>query len=813
MGGYNGVQTVTAVGMLQGIGYVQFELGATLGPATGATCAFFFAAYIVTTNIPGLAQFTSETVVTVTGNSIAGYNGTFNFRGYAGYTEIFLYVGATGLSNGAGGTLAIGGQSSAGVHQVVMMWLTRQGYISKPSPSAAFFSVGASQWQATALGIGPSNVVARVLGFTGAGGDNFFIIPASITLPNPSIPNGTPITIQSTIVLDNVSTSYTFDVPDNTLFAAVPIDQIGNDLFDQVVLGPVLGFFAYASRLACWGDYNKVENFLNLGFCGYLSGTLTGPLGWNSAGNQGGTLVNGGPWASGMVWQITGDGSANKKGLLTQSAYQDSFGDAIISPSTQYSYRFWAKSGGLAGTLYLSLTSVSTGFASVASIPVIGLSTAGALTGLIEFGLETPAVIPADLILSLYAIGLANGQTLQVGENEIIFTDDPFRDNLSRWSYVENPEAFAETTGQLGPEDDSAPIRCFALMRQSAMLGTGGGVHIFSDTDSEPDDWTVNQLTRSVSCASLRSFDPGKFGTGDGAEDWLVIAAKNGGYLFAGGEFWKVSQEISRGALPQAQDPRPTWDDANWAAQQTIIAKNHPAKRRAYFALPLNGALTPNKVFVLDYREMDTAAQIAAAPPLHITIQGKMKSSDLTRKWSVWNVFANSIEILERPGNIDDLFFAGAPNALGKSFGNIYSLNPANLADDDYGQIFPYYTTYAFTDHDQEQALGLGSDSKLVKQVHAFITGVGQVVITPIVNSLYNFKPGLSPRILVGDTDPSNFLGDDLEWDIAGLRGDRIFFRVAVFPLPGSINVQVRLQKFIVHMMKDPIAPMRQSAV
>jgi hypothetical protein len=81
------------------------------------------------------------------------------------------------------------------------------------------------------------------------------------------------------------------------------------------------------------------------------------------------------------------------------------------------------------------------------------------------------------------------------------------------------------------------------------------------------------------------------------------------------------------------------------------------------------------------------------------------------------------------------------------------------------------------------------------------------------VNSLYNFKPSLSPRILVADTDSSNFLAADLEWGITGLRGDRVFFRISVIPLPGSINVQARLQKFIVHMMKDPVATTRQSSV
>ena len=738
----------------------------------------------------------------------------------ATYWEIAFSFGAapstvTVTDPGVAGNVSLGGQSSPGVHQLVCMFLTRQGFITQPSPAVRFVSAGNSQWEVTDLPLGPENVVARVLGFTGAGGDNFFIIPASVTLPNVTSPIPTPIVVGATVIPDNSSTSFIFDVPDNTLLAAVPIDQIGNDLFDQVVLGPVLGFFAYASRLNCWGDYNKVENFLNLGFCGgYLSGGLTAPLGWDSGSNAGGTLVNGGSWASGMSWQITGDGSGSQKGLLSQSAYQDSFGDAIISPSTYYSVRLWAKASaaGLAGNYFIVLSSASASFTATAEIAIDTFSTEGAMTALAAFNAETPATIPDDLMLTIYEIGLDDGATITVSEHEIIFTENPYRDNESRWSYVDNPEAFAETTGQLGPSDDDSPIRCFALLRESSLLETAEGIHIFEDNAGEPDTWNVNSLTRAIGSTSLRGGDPGKFGTGDAAEDWAVVAGKNGVYLFAGAQFWKVSQEISRGTLPQSQDPRKCWDDINWAAAQTMVAKNDPAARRAYFAVPINGATTPNVVFALDYREMDTATQIAQAPPLHITIQGKMKSSDLTRKWSVWNIAANDIEILERPGNQRQVFFAGGAFPGGESYGNIYSLSPTKLTDDDYGQIYPYYTTYAFTDHDQEQALGLGADSKLVKQVHGFITGVGQVIITPIIDSLYNFLPSLSPRILVADTDQSNFLKSDLEW-VTQIRGDRIFFRVSVLPLPGATDVQIRLQKFIVHMMKDPIAQFRQSGI
>jgi hypothetical protein len=709
----------------------------------------------------------------------------------------------TASGNATGGTLNPGGQSSVGVHQMVVMWLTRQGFISKPSPAGQFISVGNSKWTATALPIGPANVVARVLGFTGAGGDNFFIIPASVNLPNPSGLLAAPVVIQSTVVPDNTSTSFTFDVPDNSLFAAVPIDQIGNDLFDQAVLGPVLGFFAYESRLACWGDYNKIENFLNLGFCGgYLSGALTAPLGWNSAGNLGGTLVNGGPWASGQIWQITGDGSSNKKGLLTQPADLDSFGDPIISPNTSYQFRLWAKASALnlPGDIVLSLSSVSTGFSSTATIPINSLGTAGGFTSLVAFTLETPSTIPDDLLLSLYVINLSNAATVTLGENEIIFVEDPFRDNLSRWSYVENPEAFALTTGNLGPEDDPGPIRCFSLQRNNSILKTASGVHEFSSNDSEPDDWTVNQITRSVGAMSLRGGDPGQFGSGDAAEDWDVSADPKGLYLFAGGDHWKISQEYQT-----------WWDQINQAAQQTVWVKNDPHNRRIYVGVPLGAAVTPNLILVMDYRELDTAVQISGAPPLHITLTGIMKSSDLTRKWTRWNLAMNTGEILMRPNNATEF-------CLGGTFGNFYFLDPAKLTDDDYGAIGGansdglYYITYGFVNHDQEQQLQLGTGRKLLKRMTMYVTGVGLLYFTPLVDSLNNPLPPSSFRQLSADADQGTAQPYDLMWT-TGVHGERIFFMVQVAPLPGSTDVQFRLQKLVPGLMVDPIAPRRQMAL
>lgn len=720
-------------------------------------------------------------------------------------TFTYIQIGPDDSTNDTG-LATILGQISPGLHNFVVMFLTRAGALTQPSPIVPFSANGNSQAAFSNIPTGPANVVARLIGATGAGGDNYFTLPVT-----PQV--GGQIVGSSFLVPDNTSTAAIIDFSDNTLFAGIAIDQIGNDLFDQRVLGPVLGFYAYASRLACWGDYQKVENLLNMGFCGGPVGDT--PLGW-TVEFGGGTVVGGAgtaTWPSGQSWRITGDGTVDGLGLISQPCYQDEDGTAILLPNTQYILRLWLKSAPqLVGNILVDFLDPATSTQlAVASIPCSSIVSTGSFLQA-TFSAPTPAVIPTGTKLRLYGVGMALSTLTLIGDVELVYAQNPYNNTLVHFSYALNPEGFAQTTGNLGAADDDSPVQCLALLRTSTLLETSDGVHSFQDNDSEPYQWNVNSLTRAVGAVSLRGGDPGKFGTGDAAEDWAVIASKNGIYLFAGAEFWKISQEISRGALPFSQDPRPTWDDINWSCQQTIVAKNDPALRRAYFCVPIGSAVTPNIVFMLDYREMDTATQIAGAPPMHITIQGKMKSSDLTRKWSVWRVTANDCEILVRPGNQRQLCFAGGNGGLalgtGTAYGNVYDLDSSKLTDDDYGQISPYYTTYAFIDHDQEQALRLGSGRHIYKKISMYVAGVGFLTITPIISSLYNFQPALSPRLLTLDTNISNFLDSDLEWTTQ-IHGERVFFRISVQPLPGTTDVQMRIQKMIVSMMTDPIAVAR----
>lgn len=808
--GYNGTFTLTAVtnSTLQYINPIGSLAADPSG--TGSAAISFVEVTTTTANI-----FVAGNAITVQGAGVAGYNTNYVVRRLFSSTQFICQATAAqaALANSGGGTVSLSstptGQITVGTHQIVVMFLTRQGYLTRPSPAFSYTSAGTVQALAANLPIGSSNVVARVLGMTGAGGANFFTQVVA-----PQI--GGVVVGTSLLIPDNTSTQAVFSIADNTLFSGIPIDVIGNDLFDQFVLGTPMGFFSFASRLMTWGDWNKIENFLAMGFGGgILSGVPTQPLGW-SVDTAGGTLVTGGSWASGRSWQITGDGSGNAKGRLTQSAYQDSFGNAILSPSTLYIARLWASGTALTGNIIVDL--FDTGSSTVLAIATIAASQVNTIGQFLQatFNTATPATIPPGTVLRISETGMANATTVTLGELQIIFAVNPYRNTLSQVSYGLNPEAFALTTGNLGAADDDSPMQNFTLQRNVGLLHTSEATHEFQDNAYEPGDgdnsWPVNSLTHSVGSLSLKGCDPGKFGSGDSAEDWDIIASKNGVYIHTGAQFYKVAQEMSR-TLDTAPNAV-TWDDINWTAQQTIWIKNVVNKRYALIGVPVGEVLVPNIVFVLDYREMDTAQQIAGALPIHITLAGKMKSSDLTRKWTRWNVKASCAEVLVRPNNAKELFLGGGSGSTvgGQAFGNVYSLDPTKLTDDDYGQIAPYYYTYFWVDNDQAQALQLGSARRIYKHISADISGVGYVQITPFINSLLNPQPPISPRLLSQDTTVLNSSGNDLEWTTS-TRGQRVAFKIEVLPAPGSTNVQMKLQKLIVWLMKDPVSLFRSSGV
>lgn len=775
-----------------GVGTCTVTTSAAHGIPVGATIALsgvtdnsFDGTFVVAT-VPTSTTFTvamgGAAASSSSGNVQDVWNGTFVITAVP-TTTTFSYS-QTGPNNNTdgSGTAAIQGYVSAGVHKCVMMFLTRQGYITAPCQPITFDANGGQQIRVSGIPIGPSNVTARILAFTAAGGDNYFYLPAAATS------GGT-----STVIPDNSTTDAIIDFPDNSLLAATGIDIPGNNLFAQVVLGPCLGFFSYGSRLVAWGERNKVQNLVNMGFDGgYLASAPNSVLGWTIAAS-GGALTSG-LADFGFGWEITGPGT----GMITQPAYQDAYGVKILQPSTQYSFRCWCKASAvsLAGSLIAELYSPTGGSLATATIAA-SLATTGGIFLEAKFNAKTPDAIPSDTLLRIYASGLASGKTLTIDEGEVIYTDDPYF-QPARFSYVNNPEAFDGVTGVLGPAGDPSPIRCCTNIRGTMYLHTGRESHSTNQSGSlEPSNWTVNKVSGAVGCVSAFGVDSGRTGTEDSGEEFDLIADRGGLYIFAGGEVTKISQEIQS-----------LWDTINWAAKKTVWVKDDVYARRVYVGIPTGTATAPNLILVLDRRELETAAQIASASPVHITLSGTMRSSDLTRKWTKWNVSMNCGEMLAA---VDSAvrFMLGAGNGVTPGsepgYGNAYYLDAEKLTDDDYGQISPYYCTYFFVSHEAEEQLGLGPFLKIGAYLSAFISGTGTISATPLVDTLANAKTATAPRTL--STSPTA----DLYWGV-NVRGERISIKFASAPLSGQTDNTFTLQKMVFTMRTDPMSTIRGAA-
>lgn len=651
------------------------------------------------------------------------------------------------------------GNISAGVHQVVVMFLTRQGYIVAPSTPSSWTAAGNFKVQLTGIPLGPPNVIARILAFTGAGGDNFFTILTPVTFGG--------LAISATIIPDNTTTTGTFDFSDLGLLAATAIDIPGNNLFELRVLGPSLFVSSYASRMFWGGERNNIPNLLNMGFeGGYL--VLTGPLGW-TVDTAGGLLIDS---EVGMAWQVTGDGSVDHIGQITQDAYQDFYGIPILLPGTQYTFRLRAKASAadLLGQIVCEIYSASSGVLATANIDIEDCSTIGAFIQA-DFNAETTAVLPSDVQIRVYVHGQDLSDTVTLDEMEIIYTADPYRQDEMIGSYVNNPESFDAVTGVIGPASDPNPLRGTFQIRETLYLQTSERLHETADNGTgEPSTWDVRQIAEECGLLSVAGR-----ATGD---TWAAWASRVGALHFSGGAPKLLSGKI-----------QPDWKSINAAAEKYIWSVNDQTNRRIYFGLPVNEAETPNLIYPFDYLEIDN----------DISVPGEGQVT----KWTRFDILADCGAILARPDGVTEFCIgSGDGEALSSvdAVGNLYKFDPDKFTDDDLGQMAPYYTTYFFADEDGT----LGSHRKLAAYLSFFATGTGKMRITVYAGSLSNAVATLP---LIPLSQNQNY---ELEVGL-NVLAERIALKFAVEPQENSTDVNFELSKIVLTMKKDPWSPVRGS--
>jgi hypothetical protein len=243
------------------------------------------------------------------------------------------------------------GPDFAGKHSVVEIFLTRTGYLTIPKPSRKRQRERRAVHPDHKHGDWSGKCVARWFGFTTADGGKYFVIPVPPRDPSGQFAIGT-----STVIPDNVTNSAIFDFTDEALMASLAIDIPGNNLFRQQVLGRVWDSSTTASGFFV-GRAKQGATIPNMGFEGGYIASRTEYSAWMERYRH-----RWRPYCRGLWPRMAGSTAT-----ISQTAYQNQNGTAIIEPNTRYTYRVWVN-----GTSIATLSSATTGFTATASVSAQG---------------------------------------------------------------------------------------------------------------------------------------------------------------------------------------------------------------------------------------------------------------------------------------------------------------------------------------------------------------------------------------------------------------------------------------------------------
>jgi hypothetical protein len=674
------------------------------------------------------------------------------------------------------GTIAVPGLMAGGTRQCTVLFETRQGALLKASPPVTFF-LSNSTGAITVSGIptGPSNIVARWLCFTGANGDFFFAIP----VPVSTTVAGVTTTSSATVINDNVTTEVVLSFTDAALLSATAVDQPGANQFAVDTLGPCMGFNLYADRLFAWGELNAVQDFLNMDFDGGFDSSDTYPLGWtiDPVNGAGGGMATTALW--GNAYGIVGDGATAIRGMITQPAAVDWEMEPILESNTQYSVRvrLLAVGAPTQGNAVIELYSPSQGSLGTFVIPVsqIGTSQFSFNSGILGM---VPSVIPNDLILRIYASGtLPNGTQIFFDEPALYPTAEPVINSAVRASYVLNPEGFDGVTGFLGVDGlGSRPVTATFELRDTFYVTGFPGLFATNDNGQEPDTWDVPTISDIVGSCSVDGVAEG--------EDWFTLSnGLKGEFIFNGSLPIKISQEI-----------QPDFDILTPSAVNTTWKFNDITNRRMFIGVPINGATSPNVVYMMRYTELNSSFEVAEQKPVHISYSGRMVAWDMSRKWCPWNIVAPCGAVVDRQNGAQQVFFGNGLNT-----NKAYFLDPTNLVGDDGSFVNSIYFPFFFVNRDMEQMMQMGLGRKYYDYLRMFVAGAGVLNTTAQSDSMTSPRiKTLAPRTLTINPGADREIG--VNWE-----GDRTSFGVQT----AALGAWFRLSKMVITMRQSSWMPKR----
>ena len=791
--GYNGTVVIQTV-VQNALNLIVTYFSATANLAAVGAGGTVNTPYYVVTNDAGSTILPSQgSSVTIAGAGVGGYDGTWPVRLSIGVVSFFMIAIANqfALAASGAGTWTAVGNVAAGLHQVTVAFVTWQGLITAPAvPPSSWTAAGSKRVQLSQIATGPANVVARLLIFTP-------VITAPATTGSfYSLPTGSPEIPTSTMLIeDNVTTSLVVDFSDAVLISGFQ----ANYLFNQLELGECAFAIPYNSRLFWLGERARLPNVVNFGFDGGFTAKVAQPvfpfhvlidhypLGWTADPNNytGGTSGPGeGDWAD--CYAIAGNGNAIA-GLITQSAYQDYLGVTRIAANTSYGVRVrLAQLPGnpdATGVININLKSNLGGFATpglqvlVSTIPI---GTFQEFTATLTAPL---AAVPTDLLIQVYrATGTALSATVLIDSLEVFPLLTPYNSSTARASYAFNPESYDSITGQvqIRPTDGQQlragfPLRNSLYLAKDHYLG-----YVTDDGVNEPASWAFTEVSATVGICGPNAVDWN--------EEWAVFAERSGFYICWGSDPVKITPEIQSDATGTG---RTSWASINWTAAWTMWVRIDKVNKMILIGAPINGATSPNVVFMVDYRWLDGAEDIAASPFVtYSSFTGKILGHGRGRRWAIWSIAANSMCFAERADGTAQPFFGGVAN------GKVFWQQDVSIQNSDAGQEIRWqYQSYALPSSMEEQQFQLRAHRKLIGFLkwRAFGSGTMGLGISTAQRSI----------ILRGYTLSANPVGDGER--MTNVHAERFFLTA----YSTGFGCWAQIEKLIACVKKDSSALLR----
>ena len=521
---------------------------------------------------------------------------------------------------------AEGGRTTPGIHDYVMVYETRSGYLSQCSTRGTVTvpvegALGIFPWTTPFEG-GSSGVIRRRLYMSAVRVDPDVAQTEFYTLPS--------LWIEDNVV--DLTERYLVGAPDVELINGAPL---GNIPLRQT-LPPALGIEAYNKRLFAYGCLNTVPRLMdtsastsfgldNLDFDSYTAMTDHTTPGWAPTGGAlNPAIVASIPGACGLCMAFTSNATETTIGPTTTIKTMGEYlTKGSLSKQLVYCVRVRLRKSVTAG----SSTSAAFRVTNVAG----GISFSMTANNISEqWNWYSGTISSVGGVLGKLALSVVNanliptGQAIYCDSVEIYPADAQYAGSLVYVSDPEEPEVFDAETGliQVSP-DDGQEIRCAFQLRGNLYFCKERSLYVTSDNGEVPTSWRVDQVSAIVGTPSVD-------GVGIG-EGWAVIASRTGVYLFDGGMPQKISQEI-----------QPLWDRMCWEYGEKIRVMVSPEEKKVYIAVPMplplpwetsiadaspvvSVAIRPNMLLTLDYVE-------GFGDP----IQGRGQG----RKWSITE-FAN----------------------------------------------------------------------------------------------------------------------------------------------------------------------------